>query len=666
MVPGGNGISCAYSSIKWPIFERGDEMSDFILDERTVQILEILQKKTYCSLEEIAKLLGVSSRTVRNDINQLNQDFTSVAIITNERGKGYRLEIKENEVFHNLLNRRNTEAEKLDTSKQRIAFIIDRLINSEETYTLDDLAYEMHIGRTTLINELKKASVSLGTYNLVIQGKQNKGMKLIGEELDIRFFILDNMFDSLFGNYPIDEDIVEEVLGICSKYDFESTTQSRLMEFIVVMLDRLLKNHPLKKLNEKHEKLLETKDYQVAMEIIKALETKLPIEIPELEILFITIPIAGRRTPTNNRSMAEVKITDDVKGLLEQIVEQLGFKKEIIHEHHSFFNDLQYHLTFMLNRLLFGLRLKNPLLGDVKEKYPVAYKMAEIAGQVIERESALAVSEDELGYLAFYFGVFIANNDVKVKRFQKAAVICGTGRGTAKLIAMQLERVLNNKTEIDLYSDKEVTEDLISNYDIAFSTVKLPFELNIPLVKISEIFDERKVTKEIEVATFMKNLKISHEGEYQSILRGLITEEKFFLLESNEGYHKGVNTMIDTLTAKNYMDGGFKERLEERERKGSMIFGNYIAFPHTINRSSNSVELAIGVFPEKINVEEKEVKVIFLLGLPEDQIDNSEHFIVRLYDEILKIANSTELTNQLANVNSYHTLTNLLEKAARL
>jgi len=178
-------------------------MSDFILDERTVQILEILQKKTYCSLEEIAKLLGVSTRTVRNDINQLNQDLTSVALITNERGKGYRLVINEKEVFHNLLNRRNTEDEKLDTSKQRIAFIIDRLINSEETYTLDDLAFEMHIGRTTLINELKKASVSLGTYNLIIQGKQNKGMKLIGEELDIRFFILDNMFDSLFGNYPI-------------------------------------------------------------------------------------------------------------------------------------------------------------------------------------------------------------------------------------------------------------------------------------------------------------------------------------------------------------------------------------------------------------------------------------------------------------------------------
>ncbi|MFK4997902.1 PRD domain-containing protein [Bacillus sp. N9] len=109
----------------------------------------------------------------------------------------------------------------------------------------------------------------------------------------------------------------------------------------------------------------------------------------------------------------------------------------------------------MINRLMFGLRLKNPLLADVKEKYPVAYKMAQIAGQVIESKYELDVTEDELGYLAFYFGVFISKNDVKVKRFQKAAIICGTGRGTAKLVAIQLERILNHNTEIHLYWNKK-------------------------------------------------------------------------------------------------------------------------------------------------------------------------------------------------------------------
>jgi lichenan operon transcriptional antiterminator len=109
------------------------------------------------------------------------------------------------------------------------------------------------------------------------------------------------------------------------------------------------------------------------------------------------------------------------------------------------------------------------------------------------------VPEDELGYLAFYFGVFIGQSEVKVKRFQKAAVVCGTGRGTAKLVAIQLERVLNENTEIDLFSERDVSKEMLNQYDLVFSTIKLPFETNTPFILIKEIFDEKNVTKEIEM-----------------------------------------------------------------------------------------------------------------------------------------------------------------------
>ncbi len=143
----------------------------------------------------------------------------------------------------------------------------------------------------------------------------------------------------------------------------------------------------------------------------------------------------------------------------------------------------------------------------MKDKYPVAYKMAEIAGQVIEREYGLEVTEDELGYIAFYFGVFIAKGDVKVKRFEQAAVICGTGRGMAKLVSIQLERILNRNTDIHLYSELEVTRELLDSYDIVFSTVKLSFETNTPFIMISEIFDEEYVRKRLKTSPLCKNIK---------------------------------------------------------------------------------------------------------------------------------------------------------------
>lgn len=639
-------------------------MSDLSMDDRVIRIIELTGKKNYCSLDYLASTIGVSTRTIRNYIKQLNSDLSGIAELENDKGKGYCLAIKDKQLFDDLIGKIHSEKNRLDSPQRRIAFIIDRLINSDEMNTLDELAFEMNIGRTTLVNELKKAAVALETYNLSIRGKQNNGMYLSGNELDLRFFILDNVYDYLYSAYPLDEDIKDEVLRIAYQHDLESSTKNRLMQSVIVMLDRLLKNHRISKINEKYNKLFNTPEYHIALEIIAAIESHLPISIPKDEILFITLPIAGRRTPTNNRTMADITITDDIKRLLNAIVEQVGFDQDIIQENESFFQDLQYHLTFMINRLMFNLRLKNPLLSDVKEKYPVAYKMAEIAGQVIENDYGLKASEDELGYLAFYFGVFNAQNEVKVRSLQQVAVICGTGRGTAKLIAIQLQRVLNQNTKIDLFSETEVTKQLLADYDIVFSTIKLAFEIDSPFIRINEIFDENSVSRQIEKVTYLQKFKIKDVGNHNSIVKLLTSAEKYFVLNSKKNYRENVNDMIDALTEKGYLDEGFKERLKERAEKGSMVFDQFIALPHTINRASNKIELALGVFPEKIFADEKEIKLVFLLGIPK-QTDFDSSLLVKIYDEIMRIAIDKKLVEQLARTTSYEDFSIYLEQVSR-
>ncbi|RFU68570.1 BglG family transcription antiterminator [Bacillus sp. V59.32b] len=639
-------------------------MSELMMDGRVVKIVELVRKKTYCPLDDLADAVGVSSRTIRNYIKQLNNDLEGIAVLENERAKGYSFTIIDEPLFEEWVGKIESEKNLQDSPQRRLAFIIDRLINSDETNTLDELAFAINVGRSTLVTELKKAAVALESYNLSIRGKQNSGMYLSGSELDVRFFILDNVYDFIYGDYPLDEDIKDEILKIANQQNFEVSTQNRLMQSVIVMLDRLLKDHGLEKMDEKHNKLLGSKDYQIALEIKTAIENKLPLILPESEILFITLPIAGRRTPTNNRSISSSTVTEDVKHLLEQIMEQLGFDKDIICENELFFQDLQYHLTFMLNRLMFGIRMKNPLLNDVKAKYPVAFKMAEIAGQVIENEYGLTASDDELGYIAFYFGVFIAQNEVKTKRLQQVAVICGTGRGTAKLVAMQIQRVLNQTTQIDLYSDAEVTKELLKSYDIVFTTVKLGFESDTPILMINEIFDESIVSKQIEKVTYLQKFKLRETGNHNSIVKLLTNNQKFFRLDSSKSYRENVKGMIDDLGSKGFLDDGFKERLLERAAKGSMVFDRYIALPHTTNTATNKIELAVGVFPEKVETEGKEIKLVFLLGIPK-QTDYDASLLVKIYDEIIKIAANQELVDQLSSSKSYEELAKHLEHASR-
>ncbi|MEF2292384.1 BglG family transcription antiterminator [Virgibacillus dokdonensis] len=642
-------------------------MSDFIIRENSVRLLKIISKRDYISPLFLSESLEVSVRTIHNYMKQVNQDLKGIAKIENVKGKGYRLTISEKQEFERLLENVEQNKVPMDSSKRRIASIINLLINGEKDYTLDEMAFELNLGRTTLVTELKKASLSLATYNLKIVGKPNKGMQLHYQEMDLRFFIIENIFNGLYGSYPLDHDVVEKIVHVTNQYDLESNTKNKILAFVVVMLDRLSKNHPLRDIKKNYLKRIHQHDLSIAQEISSIIESSLPIKITKEEVFFISIPIAGRRTPTNDRTMTEMQITEEINSLLNKILEQIGFKQEVIKQNETFFIDLQYHLTFMLNRLMFGLRINNPMLKDVRDRFPVAFKMAKIAGQVITQEYSIAVSDEELAYLAFYFEVFISQNDFKEKRFKKAAVVCGTGRGTARIIKSQLEKVLHPDTQLDVLSEIGLTKEQLNSYDLIFTTVHLPMEVNKPIIEINEIFDAHHLKKKVEEIAYMQSFKLETTAEANSLLYHLITEDKFFVLDSSNSYEANLEYMVEELIKSRYLDKGFTKRLQARSAKGSMVFDQFIALPHTLNNDSGQLQIALGVFQKQVKADNKEVKLIFLLGLPnlETEIEDYEQQLVHVYDEIVRISNDRQLVEKLSQSTNYEQANLLLKHVSR-
>ncbi|MGG3694292.1 HTH domain-containing protein, partial [Heyndrickxia ginsengihumi] len=78
-------------------------MSDISIDNRLFQLIEMTRKKEYCTLDYFAQTMDVSTRTIRNYIKQLNSDLKGIASLVSERGKGYRLMIRDEEQFKNFM-----------------------------------------------------------------------------------------------------------------------------------------------------------------------------------------------------------------------------------------------------------------------------------------------------------------------------------------------------------------------------------------------------------------------------------------------------------------------------------------------------------------------------------------------------------------------------------
>lgn len=136
-------------------------MNNIMLSLRQRKILHSLKYKTdYITGEELAQELNVSSRTIRNDINEINNLLKeSKTVIESKRSVGYLLKSEDPSKLAHILKINDSFLSR----DERIRYILYRLCIEEEPINLYDLEDEMFISSTTLdtdIQQLKKIYIN--------------------------------------------------------------------------------------------------------------------------------------------------------------------------------------------------------------------------------------------------------------------------------------------------------------------------------------------------------------------------------------------------------------------------------------------------------------------------------------------------------------------------
>lgn len=629
-------------------------MKSLFGDNRNANMLQLFRKSSVISVGTLAAKLDVSERTVRNDIKQLNEELADCAEIMGEQGK-YSLRIFNLERFRERYARMIESDDFLNSPRNRMDYAFGKLMRTEEPLLTDELAYEMNVGRTTLVGDMKKLRSELVPYRLEIFGQTSKGMSLRGEESDIRKYVLENNYEQIYGEYPLDSEIADLIAGTFARNSFEKSVQVKFEQYITLMLDRFLTGHYIGALSAKYYNLTARQEFLIVNQLIREIEEVLKVEIPVEEKLFVLLPIVGMRTPADTENMQKIKLDEEVKDLMNKILREIQAEMDITIVSGEFTDEFLYHLMFMMNRLRFGVRLANPMLDDLRSKYPLAYEMAGIAAAVIGREYNLKVSEDERGYLASYFGVFLTENDLKRSKKFRVAVVCGTGRVTARLVEAQLKKVLDSSAEMTLFADENVSTEILDEFDIVLTTVKLSCECARPVIQIHEVFNERELLHKIEKAKYWDKIEVPVVDNNWFMMTGLLEEDAFFTFDGDISYEDAVEQMAVSLKEQGRVDDGFSDRLKEREEKGTMVFDHAIAIPHSIQYASDKLALAIGVSDKPIHSGENGIRLIFLLGLPE-KVDSDDGLLIRLYDEMISISQDMALLDKIAKSDSFYAL----------
>ncbi|HBJ1650454.1 UNVERIFIED_ORG: transcription antiterminator [Clostridium botulinum] len=639
------------------------------LERKLFTILEMLADSKGNTLKDFSDELGVSTRSIRTYLKQLQEEIPEdIVEIVKTNNSEYKLNIKDDEKFKQLLELNRRQKQKfcqLNNPEERIDYLINRLVELNEIVTIDDLAEEMNVGRTTLVKDLKKVDQKLDEYGLVLKRKTNSGIKVEGDEINLRLIILEHICktynDSIIllesNNILTKKEIIklQEQIVMNLKENRFSVTEAlinNLIRYIAVMLMRLKNNKNITSLQSQYKIIKESEEYEIGKTIKSTIEALKDKKIDDVEIIFIVMPLLGRNAPLYHEVLRNLTIGENITLLRKQIFDKVfEFTGLSLDEDEQLIQGLEYHLYYALNRIVLNIKYKNPMLKEIKEKYKLPYEVAKIAASVIEDKYQVQVEDDEIGYLALHFGTYVERAGKSFIKIENAAIVCGTGLGTAKLLIIKLKKILGEEINFKSFSDLDFTEDMASNYDMIFTLVDLDINTEIQIVKITSIFDESQLKGEIESQIFLNKTNEKRNDTEQYILNGMLDKKLVFYLNKNN-FMDNLEDMLDSLIKSNIVSNEYRNRVIAREKKAGTAFGGYIALPHAVDEKVNSVIVSYGILDNLIMVDGKEVGLIILLVIPSES-QNSQDVIVKTYQEIIDLSSDKKIVQKLIKSKNY-------------
>jgi len=390
--------------------------------QRIIQLL--LTSNELQTSTELATTLQVSSKTVQTDIKNLKGLLNNeIATIESYRGKGYFFNVKDENEFKRFLSKvteRNMQVIPTEP-EERQQFLIEKLLLQPSYLKMDDLAEELFVSRSTLQSDINHVRKIVESYDLFLEQKPNYGIKVSGNEMDVRFCISEYIFNQKADIMDPSSDLVE----ILAKDEIDwirDSILSKLREHKIIITDVSLNNlithiaisckriHERENIEIYHEELKQItskKEYQIAKEIAERIEQKLNVSFSVNEIAYLAIHLQGTKKMHSSSEMEEIQtvLEDNIQYLTKNILKQVDniYSLDLLQDKELILA-LSLHLKPAINRHKYQMNLRNPLLNQIKNKYPFSYEIAlTIGAQVIKETLGITIDENEIGYIALHF-----------------------------------------------------------------------------------------------------------------------------------------------------------------------------------------------------------------------------------------------------------------------
>lgn len=610
------------------------------INKRRKKIFDMLKEhQAGLSGEFMSQQLGVSSRTIRSDIKALQEYLVEYDIrIISSPNKGYRfnkfeqLDTAEQNLFQEGVSN-------LETAKQRINYILYRLLENtfkDIVITQNDLAEEMYISLSTLKMHLNEVKDILQKYDLKVTQYKIKGIKVIGEEVKIRYCIVDmintcsteKFFQKILANVDIEllDKIIKETLSY-KKIQLADRSKEKFCLHIAIGMQRSNCNKFVSYPSSIANKIENTFEYNVAKELIDNILKKMNIDIACSEVYYIAqCLLASKKLTDISESMDKKHVKKLVNIILKEIHEKLSID---FTDDEYLIDGLTLHLNIALARIQFQMNIRNELLETIKNDYPLAFQMGVIAGKILEQYDNVKINENEIGYIALHFGAALSRNGIKENiKAKNIIIVCASGLGISMLLKAKIEEYFNNRLNIiKILPEYEITKKIIDKVDFILTTVPIRDFSSEKVIKINRILQKDDIEL-IENKIFNKNRNFIKE------FSDLFSRDNFYINKKFKTKTECLEFLTNEAINKNLMSHFTKKSVFDREEISSTSIGDLTAIPHPIYSEKGKSFISILVLEKPVMWNEFLVQVIFLFNIEKKESNLWESIFFKLYKYI--------------------------------
>ncbi|MFD2829967.1 BglG family transcription antiterminator [Corticicoccus populi] len=591
------------------------------------QLVEFLadQGDSYTASSKIAEVLGVTDRTVRNYIKEINEKANQVTIVSS--AEGYRLQAESLNL--SSLGSDDFEETLLDFE------IIQFLMEQKDYTTYDEIADKFFYSPQTIRSRIQKLTSDMEQLGVdaSIDTKVFKGIKLIGTEIQQRV-LLENLFTSIslkkevYKDFVIknfsswaDESVIEGILNLIEeiniKFDLnlEFLMYKKISVQLIIMVFRLSQGNGVSIDSDEEEAFQKFKEAEVAAEIYQGLRHF--VNASKNESVFLTNYLMSLHLDLeeNHSEKRDTETIDKIERILKRIEEVY---KVPTHSEKKFRTNIMNHIYRIIYPVSHKLLIYNPFVKETKSEYFFSFSIASNIAMEIERDFKVEIQDSEIAYLAYHIqNIF----ESQTKKRIKTIILYNRNYERAKLLSSKIATYFN---ELEIVKVEKYSKEYIFDDAYLYIAIDLPVTL------------EHK-----------RNIIMVQNG----LQKGEIKKIRFLLESQNSIMDHATIHWIDedspfdaisTLLALNHREE-FLEAVMKREEMSYTSIGNLVALPHPyFGIKEYKEEVMIGINKKMIDWGSETVQLI-IIYLPSNDVERNEYIFTEFFQKTKNIRNVMEL-----------------------